>query len=58
MGFVHPGVVEILNFDTFEPLKSCWGGYIIFGLTHLERQAARLYGVDTGHIKGEKTCHQ
>jgi len=25
MGFFHPGVVEILNFDSFGPLKSCGG---------------------------------
>ena len=26
MGFFHPGVVEISNFDSFKPPKSCGGG--------------------------------
>jgi hypothetical protein len=25
MGVIHPGVVEILDFDSFRPLQSCWG---------------------------------
>jgi len=25
-GIVHPGVVDILNFDSFGSLKSCGGG--------------------------------
>jgi hypothetical protein len=27
--FFHPGVVEILNFDSFGPLKSCEGGGVV-----------------------------
>ena len=26
MGFVHPGIVEILNLDSFGPLKTLAGG--------------------------------
>ena len=34
MGFVHPEVVEILNFDSFGPLKSCRGGCMVIRHTH------------------------
>jgi hypothetical protein len=29
MGFVQPEVVEILNFYSFGPLKSCGGGCVV-----------------------------
>jgi hypothetical protein len=34
MGFVYPGVVEILNIDSFGPLKSYRGGYTLVMLIH------------------------
>ena len=34
MGFVHPEIVEILNFDSFGPLKSRGGGCIVVSHTH------------------------
>jgi len=34
MVFSHPEIVEILNFDSFGPLKSCGGGCMVVSHTH------------------------
>jgi len=42
MGFVQAGVVEILTFDSFGPLKSCGMG----GCLHIKKNPVGLsYGV-------------
>jgi len=34
MGFFHPGVLEILNVDSFRLLTACGGGCILDRRTH------------------------
>jgi len=53
MGFVHP-VVEILNFDSFGPLKSCGGSMHVSHAYTLKKTVGRSYGANTGHSMGSK----
>ena len=49
MGFVHPGIVESLDFTVFQPLTSCRGGYSVSLLRHKEKPVGHLFGVHSWH---------